>query len=276
MSTYSPEQWASRQQYTARLTDICRDEGIEIEWMSELWIARLEKAGRVKYIVSNSLPINDGGAKSVARDKGATFEVLHRQGIPTVAHYPIRMPLEVTDDAIDQLAQGCLELSQLPMVIKPLTESAGKDVYKITSLPELTSTLCQLSARYTMAAVSPFEDISTEYRVIMLDGQAKYMFAKIRPVDAHGQLLEWRHNLHHGSVAEPVNDPPLGRRLTELAARVMREIGLTYASVDLVSTSGGLKVLEVNSSGFISPRAASEPVIRGCYRDVLRLAFSRT
>ena len=69
-------------------------------------------------------------------------------------------------------------------------------------------------------------------------------------VPAAGEAVEvnWRHNLGQGAQPELLApDHPLWGPVTALAVQAAQALAVDLASVDIASTAGGLKVLEVNS-----------------------------
>jgi ribosomal protein S6--L-glutamate ligase len=107
----------------------------------------------------------------------------------------------------------------------------------------MVAALTCLRVRYQALAASPWVDIASEYRVIVLDDHAELIFEKVRPVPEG----DWRNNLKYGSV--PVIQPGnwLGGALTDMARQAVGALGLRFASVDIVASRAGLAVLEVNS-----------------------------
>ncbi len=60
--------------------------------------------------------------------------------------------------------------------------------------------------------------------------------------------LNWRHNLGQGSTPEMLTpSDPAWSGVVELARRAVEVLGVQVASVDIAATSGGMKVLEINS-----------------------------
>ena len=78
---------------------------------------------------------------------------------------------------------------------------------------------------------------------------------------------EFRSNLHQGGTAEVVK---ISRREREAAMKSARAFGLNMAGVDILRSSGGPKVLEVNSSpGFEGIEKASGKNIVGRIYDTI-------
>jgi ribosomal protein S6--L-glutamate ligase len=81
------------------------------------------------------------------------------------------------------------------------------------------------------------------------------------------QAGEFRSNLHQGGTAQAVK---ITRREREVALSSARAFGLNMAGVDLLRSSEGPKVLEVNSSpGFEGIETASGANVAGLLYDMI-------
>ena len=111
-----------------------------------------------------------------------------------------------------------------------------------------------MSTRRKTIALSPFLEISAEYRVILLDGQPKLVFEKKR----HGK--QWRHNLKYGSAPEVITDRTLYKELVALAITTLDALQGRLAAIDIIDTPDGYKIMEVNSGITLSLFSDSLPV----------------
>lgn len=93
------------------------------------------------------------------------------------------------------------------------------------------------------ASMCPFYNIAHEYRVIMLDGEARLIYQKNRQDD------NWKFNLSQGATVSRVDAEDLRQELTGLAQRAARAIGLRFCSVDIIRDAEGhnLLIIEINS-----------------------------
>lgn len=244
---YTTGQWTTRRQFVDQVNSICRLENIKVEWLSHFWIARLERSSVHRYLTGYAFPVNPADAVAVARDKVATFEVLASAGVPVVPHWALHFPpLPVTPASLEHLADYAIELHPLPLVVKPVAGSTGRDVHRAESRTELLGHLDQLSSHYHTAAISPLVSKAEEFRVITLDSKPEIIFRKVRP-RPHSKNAEWRHNLALGSTPAPVTDSTQIGSLSHLAVQTMAVLGLTLGAVDIISSSAGLQVIEVNT-----------------------------
>ena len=83
------------------------------------------------------------------------------------------------------------------------------------------------------------ESKGRDVRALVVDGRVR---AAMRRIGAPG---EFRSNIHRGGVGEEVK---LDRTYTRIAVAAARAVGLRAAGVDMLETSAGPVVLEVNAS----------------------------
>ncbi|MEV6006215.1 hypothetical protein AB0M29_05360 [Streptomyces sp. NPDC051976] len=236
-----------RPDFVAHMERAAALSGAELRWHSGQWVAELRHGGRRRLVVGYHFPLNDAASALIATDKVAASVLLTSDGVPNVPHRLLRPR---PDRRAAETAAGV----PLPLVIKPLSASGGRDVHRASTRLELTDVLASLTTRYTALAVCPWVPIGHEYRVVVLDDRLELAFEK-RPADraakepgSMGSTSEWRHNLKFGATAVLLTDPDLCGALGDLAGRAMRSLGLVFGSVDIVATDGGdLTVIEVNS-----------------------------
>lgn len=242
--------------------------GISVEWHCDQWVAALRKAGTTAHIIGCSFPLNSSSSAQVASDKVAAYTVLSRSGVPAIPHYLFRFLGRDPGTWAGLVAA----MVTLPVVIKPHMESGGIDVCRAAGPDELDRILAELARRYRAIAVSPYAEIECEYRAVVLDGDVKLLYRKVRPGPA-----EWRHNLRLGAVPETICDPGEVPDVLRLARVSMAALGLRFASVDVVHTAGGAMVLEVNSAVTLEHYSDHLPAhasaAAAVYRDALAACF---
>lgn len=213
------------------IINVCQKEKIDVKILSRGWLLRLEKNGHVRHVFKNCLPLNSQSASAIAGDKFATFEVLRAAQIPVIDH-AILYPFDCQFD----FAAGCNTPAYLEqyfndhrqnIVLKPNHGFGGQGITHIESAAQFPAALTAAFAHSDSASLCPFYDIRREYRVIMLDGEARLVYAKKRGAD-------WRFNLQKGATALPVEDAELRARLVELARRAAQELDLRFCSVDII------------------------------------------
>lgn len=230
--------------------DVCAENNIDIEKFSDSYVLKLSRNERSFFIVGSQFPLNSAVASKIATDKSTASEILSSANIPTVRHKfltsptnppPIKNQLYQKDH--ETLLKTLHENGDL--VVKDNFGSNGKLVFRVRSEKDLWSALTQVFAFSRGAAICQFEEIASEYRVVMLDNQPQLIFEKVINPKSH----EWRHNLSRGAKAKIETNEQVKAELIELARQTMDILNLRFASVDIITNSQGeMKILEVNSA----------------------------
>lgn len=260
--------------YSAILSEICQEEKIDLSSVSTGWVRILERGDQRRFIVGYKFGLNSAAAGLIAGDKFATFEVLTEAEIPVIKHHIL---YEETNQAKFALGKsgpeyiaGFLE-KYGEIVIKPNNGTKGDGVMRARSLNEAMAALPIVFHQSYSASICPFYKVRREYRVIMLDGQARLTYAKERGED-------WRFNLEQGARAVLIQDVGILARLSEIAERVTQAMGLRFCSVDIIETEvGEWLVMEVNSGVMIRKFLRQHPeqreLVKEIYREAIRKMF---
>lgn len=256
------------------LTELCREERIELTWLSNFKVAKLCRGQERHYIVLQGFELNSATAAAIANDKYATFCVLNDENVPVIEH-----TLCYGGDNSHDYAQGRNTLAfvqeffdqhEQNIVLKPNSSCAGKDVYHITKQAQLAPLLQRVCPGDRSASLCPFYNIVAEYRVIWLDDAPRLIYQKQRQAD-------WRFNLSNGAKAIDVTDAALRQELVEIARAAVAAISLRFCSVDIIQADGQLLVLEVNSGvtsyNYLTQYPERYPQVQAIYRDALRKLF---
>ncbi len=177
--------------------------------------------------------LNSSHAISVSRDKLRSLQILsrHSLGIPESAF--VRTKAEVLD--------AIREVGGAPVIIKLLEGTQGIGVI-LADREEIAAAIVETlqSARQNVL-IQRFvsESKGKDLRALVVGGR---VVAAIRRV-AEGQ--EFRSNIHRGGTAEAVQLEP---EYEQTAVRAAQILGLRVAGVDMLESSEGPQVLEVNSS----------------------------
>lgn len=266
-SDYIGGKWTATRPFVSLINEAASQAGVSVRWLSDDWIACLKKQHEVRYIHGSNFPLNNASAAHIATDKVSTFTLLADAGVAAVPHHLVRVP---ASGEIAGATDGVFALVRPPLVVKPATEAGGLDVYRAESAEEARALIGRLAIRYTALAVCPFEVISTEHRVVMLDNEP-WLFFRKELSDRSG----WRHNLKHGAVAVVEESAEARAELTAIARRAMHAIGGRFMTVDVIGTPAGLKVLEVNGGVALDRFAAQSQAHRARAVDIYREAISR-
>ena len=227
--------------------EICVEKNIDYKILSKDWIMKLERDNKISYIVGSRFSINSVTAASIASDKYATYDVLKNANLPIIDHKMIFNPKFrkgcVSDfNSKKEIKDYINSCKNKKIVLKANDGSCGRDVYLCKSVREVNKNMKKIFSRKASASICPFYEIDTEYRVICLDGECKLIYGKKNSDE------NWKHNLSQGASVIEVDDESLKAKLKEIALKATNEIGLRFASVDIIRlVTGELLIIEVNS-----------------------------
>ncbi|MFI7385578.1 RimK family alpha-L-glutamate ligase [Streptomyces sp. NPDC049813] len=273
-----PENDSYRRNFVTQLERAAARNDVALRWKSDGWVAELRASHRRCHVVGYNFPVNDAASALAADDKVATSVLLTHDGVPNVPHALLRLHhYESVADAARPLP--------LPVVVKPLSGSGGRDVIRADTRARLLDALKLLEPAHRALAVCPWVPVRHEYRVVVLHAQPLLVFEKhldrpapdpsVRPWD---ERFEWRHNLKHGTSALVLDEPHLCGRLTDVARQAMVALGLRFGSVDIVDCGGELSVIEVNSGvcleRFSSQSEAYFALAQRVYESAVAACFS--
>ncbi|MBB6632823.1 ATP-grasp domain-containing protein [Cohnella thailandensis] len=216
------------------------------------------------------LGLNDSSSFLIAKSKASTHSVLASAGIPSVEHRFLLNPNSKysSEDAFRK-AERLFEQYGSDAVVKRDDGAQGENVFRVTSLGELRERLARLFSLELNAAISPYRSSELEYRVVVLNDEVRLAFSKSR-------TSSWKHNLSGGASVGGI-EPSLEDALFKLAADAANAVGLAFCSVDILNTSEGLQVLEVNGtvflSEFIKGNAEREKRAFRLFQDAFRTKF---
>jgi len=169
----------------------------------------------------------------VSRDKLKSLQVLskHNIGIPRTAF--VRNKNDVLP-AIERVGGA-------PVIIKLIEGTQGIGVLLAETIETATSMIELLQSQKQNVLIQKFvaESKGRDIRAVVIGDQ---VVASMRRV-AQGQ--EFRSNIHRGAKAEQIE---IDERYAQAAVRATQIMGLKFAGVDMLETSEGPQILEVNSS----------------------------
>lgn len=271
---YDMSEWQARQRFVHTIGQVCEEGGVGLEWMSQEWIARLERGEASCYLEGYVFPLNNAVAGNLIRDKVSTATVLQREGVPVIPHRLLRLS-SLRD--LGGMAERAAEFADLPLVIKPCTgESGGFDVMRCTDMEDVEAAIRELSKRHRALAVSPFVQIDKEFRTVVLDGEPLLTFEKVRAPLAEDGSGEWRHNLKLGAVPELQTNPLITRPLGNIAVAAMTAVRGRFAVVDTAQTPDELQIVEMNGGVTLDRFSAYSPENAALSRAVYAEAIERS
>jgi ribosomal protein S6--L-glutamate ligase len=189
-------------------------------------VSHLERQGIVTTAAA------DGILRS--RDKRRSWQLMREAGLPVPHTVPITQPSELKDAAA--------AVGGPPLIIKLLQGTQGRGVILAPDMPTARAVLHVLG-RYHISEVLIQEFVAEaagrDWRLIIVGGRC---VAAMERVASAG---EFRANIHRGARSHPLEPD---EEIATLAASAAALHGLGVAGVDIIPSSRGPLVLEVNSS----------------------------
>lgn len=256
------------------INEICNEEGILLESLSHGYVMRLTK-NSARHIFGSYWDINSAASDRIACDKTACSSLLKKSEIPAIEHKLLCNPLRYIGwagkDSTWVRALNFFKKHDSKVVLKPNQGTKGEDIYLCETIPVLEAAAHAIFTKHFDAALSPYNEIETEYRVFYLNGNCRFVYGKAKG-------YTWQHNLNQGAVAFETSDPTKLAQLEKLATQAANGIGITFATIDIAeSLSSGLAIMEINSG--VQARQLLEqlphlrPVIKNIYKDAIQMLF---
>ena len=299
------------------IKEICNEENIKYKFLSKDWVIMLEKDRKTRFISGHKFDLNSHGIGLIVDDKYALYDVLKNKNIPVIEHKIVYKKTNNSDYALGcntyEYVKDYFARNNNHIVIKPNDGTCGKNVFSVNNINDIDGILDKIFIKNYSISICPFYKIKHEYRVIMLNGENKLLYAKQLPVvigDGNKyirQLLiefnsqffinkledskydrvladkerfeyNWKFNLSQGSIAKRVEDNALAEKLIKIAKEVTREIDLKFGSIDIIETSDNeLLVLEVNSGVMLDNYIRLNPndynLAKEIYKDAIKNLF---
>ncbi|WP_210330385.1 30S ribosomal protein S6--L-glutamate ligase [Aliikangiella sp. G2MR2-5] len=176
---------------------------------------------------------NNSEAISQSRDKLFSLQLMLKSGINIPTTGFANSPID-TSDLIDMVGGA-------PLIVKLLEGTQGRGVVLAETRKASESVINAFKALKANLLVQEFikEANGKDLRCFVIDGK---VVASIERTAAPG---EFRANIHQGGTAAIVKITPEERKLAVLAAKTL---GLKIAGVDIIRSTHGPLLLEVNSS----------------------------
>lgn len=292
------------------LKDITDNHGWKCGVHSDEWIIEINNGRKTAFIYGYKFPNNNAAVEHICDDKAGLYCILNEHGISAVPHIFYENP---NNNSFVDLEGNWKEQNALlrkwgKVVVKPNQGTGGNGVNRAHDESELKETLNTLFQTTRACAISPYREVMHEYRIIVLSGDVKLIYEKIRPVvigngkdslivllfnqfpsykavdvedfvPYEGQRVEigWKHNLGQGAVAKLVTDKTITRELANIARKATSVIGANFVSVDVIESDCGYEVLEINSGVMMESfsRMSQEHynIAKSIYEDALNAFF---
>ncbi len=275
--------------FVSFLEEYCSSRNIRLTSLPGDWVYILTSASRQHIVMGYDLGLNSSIAAKICNEKFATFNVLNACGVHAIPHHLFLPPEKRAYSAT--FGQGnWLEMLRLHesfghrTVVKQNDGTGGHNVFLATDQEQLEAFVSRIFSETHNVALSPFSQLDREVRFIILNSNVLLCHEYVRPnVMGDGRstvqdLMRAKDELF-GFPADPTIDLeevlPKGelRKLgfqrkvpgaeifpvdadtvsdaRQLAQRAFSSLGLNFASIDVVLTDQGWKVLEAHSGVMI-------------------------
>ncbi|WP_158735863.1 RimK family alpha-L-glutamate ligase [Alteribacillus sp. YIM 98480] len=256
--------------YLSMIQQSVAHDGITFEEITPDYLYKVKKGEKTFLMNDLEMGLNTSSSAKLAASKSGTYDVLAFRDIKAIEHVFLlnKHSRFQTSDPFQQAEDLFFKFNE-NVVIKPDNGAQGNNVFKIDNLEKLKETLDYLFSLHVSVAISPFYASTFEYRVITLYGTPKLFLKKER-------TNSWKHNLINGALSKHMEKermPFLG----EIAGRTSHALELNYCSVDILDTSHGLFVLEVNDQvmleNYLRDNPEEKESISGIYREAIHKRF---
>lgn len=205
--------------------------------------------------------VNGHEAVARAKNKLDCLQRLALRGIPVPDTLMSRYPRD-----LDRLMK---QLGGPPVILKLLRGTQGTGVIYAESQASVESMLETIWSLGEDILVQRFiaESKGKDVRALVIHGKVRAAMRRIAPEG------EFRSNIHRGATGEPVKLP---KSVERIAIRAAAAVGLEIAGVDILESSAGPVVIEVNASpGFEGLEEATKKNIAAMFIDAAGRAARR-
>lgn len=168
-----------------------------------------------------------------SRDKLRALQILASKGVPIPRTAFAKYPSDI-DHLIKQVGGP-------PLIVKLLEGTQGLGVVLAETRKAAKSVIEAFYGLEANILVQEFiaEAAGKDIRAIVVDGKVIAAYQRV------GKEGDFRSNLHRGGTGEPVK---LTKEEKDIAVLAVKSLGLSIAGVDMLRSSRGPLVMEVNSS----------------------------
>lgn len=188
----------------------------------------------LKHFEQMGVPVlNSSNGIMNSRDKFRSIQVL--------AEHKIRMPKTYFSYDLYYAERVVREHLGFPFILKVLEGTQGKGVYLVKDQDNAFNLFSEHLEKNQKVILQEFiaEFQGRDIRIIVIGNEVVASFMRIA---AEG---DFRSNIHAGGRGEVV---PLSEQEKEMAIKATRVLGLQMAGVDILRSSSGPMIIEVNSS----------------------------
>lgn len=300
------------------ISELCYENGIELNTLPNGRIRILSLNGEERIIWSKKFEINSVISTRIADNKSSTYEVLKQNNIPCVSHKRYTCHYEnsscyLDKDTIQNIYSDLKKYHEV--VLKPENGYEGTDVYRCSSVEDISQTFKKFQKPYNYICLSPYYSVKAEYRTICLNGKALLSYQKTLPfVTGNGKdtvqqlakqkynnidrfslfnnkdqiplcgekiIIGWKFNLSQGAKSIEIVNPIVLKTVRELSLKAACAIHINFSSVDIIETfSGEFLVIEINSgvvlNQFIEDNPKNYTIAKNIYRKAILSMFEKS
>ena len=233
----------------------CRQLGVGYEAVSaDGNVIRVEREGKPLYFLRNKHPFNDYVSGRLAEDKGYQYEVFDRANITVPKTMTVFNPLSdrrfdryKTHASVTDIVSDVVQHMSFPVVVKRNRGSMAQGVYLEANAEGLHSRLqdlCVESSRLDNVLLIQAYVEGPEYRIVGSEDELLLAYEKQNDSDIEGEDINPLHRA--GGRAVAVVDEGLLEGFRVLTRALNRVLNLGFYAIDLIASSDGFFVLEVN------------------------------
>lgn len=289
--------------YSDLIKEICEEENIKYSLVSNGWVRILDKNNKTRFIQGYKFDLNTSALANIFDDKFACFDVLNHFHIPIVFCHLLYKNYDE-----ENLKTLFLKYNK-DVVIRANNGTCGRSVFHVLTWDDLIKTLDKLFVSNYSVSLSPFYNIKTEYRIIVLKGKIKLIYGKKRPVvigdgkknlqtlleefnynyfknkkienrvPLKGEVCEygWQFNLSRGSVSFIVDNHEVINILSKLVNDIIEKINIQFGSIDIIDVDGNYMVIEINSGvmmdNFMLQQKEGRKIAKSIYKEAIEACF---
>lgn len=254
--------------YSRIIKEIALEENISLTSFDD-WAFKLSNGIKYAFIYGYQFGLDNAAVSGVLKDKAATYEMLKSEGIPAVPHFcvmnPINPEFSSLESAWDFIKDKYKEYGKL--VLKNNLGTGGREVYLARSMAEVEKACQIIFSTCQSMAVSPYVNIISEFRAVTLNGQVRLLFEKLKPEGS------WKHNLGQGAKPLILDENNISLDMEELVLSAVRLFNLRFASVDVVLTDEGFRILEINGGVMMENIAGTSSELYSKAKEIYREAI---
>ncbi len=258
------------------IAEICEENKIKYQTISDNWAYVLEKDNKISYILGYSFNLNNQALAGILNDKYAFYELLKVYNFPIIKHHLFFRNYKEQD------IKDLFSKYQGRVVVKSNYGTKGEEVFYADNLNYLLAKVKELLIVNFSISICPFYEIKAEYRVVVLDNKVKLIYGKKKPIvtgdgiktikdllldfnyqyfsklnlESLTQVLpkgeeyayNWQFNLSQGAILFFVKEKDKLEKLETMALDIASKINLRLGAIDIIETyDNEFLVMEANS-----------------------------